>query len=35
MHLLLRIKDPSDRAMVVDANLDHGFLERIRKLVHS
>ena len=33
MRLLLRIKYPCDRLMVVEANLDHQFLERAHKLV--
>jgi hypothetical protein len=33
MRLLLRIKYPCDRPMVVEANLDYDFLERARKLM--
>jgi hypothetical protein len=33
MRLLLRIKYPCDPPMVVEANLDHDFLERVRKLM--
>ena len=32
MRLLLRIKDPCDPPMVVEAQLDHDFLERAHKL---
>jgi hypothetical protein len=33
MRLLLRIKYPSDPPMVVEATLDHQFLERAHKLI--
>ena len=33
MRHLLRIKDPCDPPMVVEAQLDHDFLERVHKLV--
>jgi hypothetical protein len=33
MRLLLRLKHPCDRPMVVEANLDHDFLVRAHKLV--
>jgi hypothetical protein len=33
MRLLLRIEHPCDRPMVVEANLDHEFLERAHKLI--
>jgi hypothetical protein len=33
MRLLLRLKDPCDHPMVVEAQLDHDFLERAHKLL--